>query len=73
MMHKWTVKLFGVDPGDFWNPAKKECSQTMAKVCPGLKGKGAACFDCIHKHTSVLKPLCKGTGSGKAYCSMPGK
>ena len=52
---------------------QQECSQTMAKLCPGLKGKGAACFDCIHKHTSVLKPLCKGTGSGKAYCSVPVK
>ena len=56
--------------GGFRNPAKKECSQTMAKVCPGLKGKGAKCFDCLHEHTRFLKPLCKGTGSGKAYCSV---
>ena len=45
----------------------------MEKACPGDRGKGTTCKDCLHAHSSSLMKECKGQRNAvKWYCGGGG-
>jgi len=45
------------------------CLAAMARLCQDAKhASSGACYTCLHEHTSELRPICQGTGSGETYC-----
>ena len=46
-----------------------QCEAEMKKLCGAHKNTGMQCFECLHEHVKVLKPLCAHTGNGRKFCA----
>ncbi len=46
-----------------------QCEAEMKKLCGVHKNTGMQCFECLHEHVKVLKPLCAHTGNGRKFCA----